>query len=71
MPKPFFNRPYFSQLHGQSSSHFRWLSFGTSGTCKFNGGRANAKSTAKKERFSRDWTEKRFGQITKCIIPFR
>ena len=30
--------------------HFRWLSFGSLGTCKFNGGHTNAKRTAEKIR---------------------
>ena len=35
----------------------------------FNGGRANAKSTAKKNVFL-DRIEKRFERVTKYIIPF-
>ena len=43
---------------------------GTLGTCKFNGGRANAKIKAEKP-FHLDRIEKRFDHVTKYIISFR
>ena len=50
--------------------HFLWQSFGTSRKCKFYGGRANAKSAAKKKRFLLIELKNGLDRLLNTLFPF-
>ena len=79
LSKPFFNpikgkRLFFGRtfcvctavITFECPSHFRCLSFVISGTCRFNGGCANAKSMAEKERFLVFGLKNGLGRLTRA-----